>query len=1141
MGKARSVSSLENEAVRDQKRLSAINNQLPDNIAGPFQNFPEPQSAIPKALLIEGGIMKGPIAFKDSIEEIASGKIDVGRTKSGYSSFVVIQAQTGTTDDLTDIDNPSFPGQIVYLQADTGDTITIKNSGNMSTSDGGDFSLAAEKVTPFMYVVKSAKWQQVFGTTAGSGTTLGGLTDVTITGAVKGDILVYDGAAWVDLTVGTDGFFLKALASTATGLEWASSSATEVPVWTQDHDADGYNFLLDTDGDSGIINDRDALIADDQMGIALGGLGTINYFFYQGGGAQNFDIIETASGDAFQIAQTTTTGSINTNALQLKIAGNEVVKVESNIVTLSQDLDMNGKDIIIDADGDTVIGDGGVDDQFQISTGGSARVVFSNTVAAFGENIFMNSTFDIDLNAQDLILDADNDTLISAAVDDNIQFTTGASARMTVSNSALLMAVDIDLNGVGDLIMDADADTLIQSTADDNIQIVTGASTRCTFSNTNLLMAMPLDMNSNKISNMDGATVTDLTTVTAVSGDFLIFSDTSDSGNLKKANASDFTGGGGVSFPITPTINDLSNTWTGNQTIDLSATDAHITKITLDQNLTWNTPTNPPSSGTQIEFEIEYVQDSTGGFTVTQWSEVSETVTIASGADKTTIVTYRTNDGGAIYHAIPSLRGSVSLATGTFATKELDNLGTTAINADLIMGNNDVTGLGTVIFTNGSFGGVAGESWITSDTSGDMQLNVADLDSVILSFENSLVWTISKSAATGNAIILSDSITLNDATADPAVNGEIQRNGIDLKVFTGGSVKNLTNFVSLADANTWTGINTYTNTLNANADMNIGDAATDTLTITAKLGANVDFDGYNLIFDTDGDSGFIGDRSALVGDDEIGIALGSLLTLDYLFQETQLDMKDNTLASLGGYTTTFSHSMTPTATEITFQAAAGTDLDFKIGATKVFEIDGSNAIFTDHPVQVLESVGGEAMTLAKTTTQGTISSTDLLKLQIAGTDELSVSATEVNLEANTLVFDDSTAPDQKIVPSGSGLKHTVPTGDSHIFEVNTTNILTADSTGILIGGGLKIKADSGTEIGIQVNNNSYTVGALGTIGLPTKNASVPAGASAIDTDFGTLPGACGAYINTTLNTSVLVIRQGDGSWSGVSMVHDLEV
>jgi len=48
------------------------------------------------------------------------------------------------------------------------------------------------------------------------------LTDVTITGAAKGDILVYNGSAWVDLTVGSDGQVLKAASGEATGLEWGA-------------------------------------------------------------------------------------------------------------------------------------------------------------------------------------------------------------------------------------------------------------------------------------------------------------------------------------------------------------------------------------------------------------------------------------------------------------------------------------------------------------------------------------------------------------------------------------------------------------------------------------------------------------------------------------------------------------------------------------------------------------------------------------------------------------------------------------------------------------------------------------------------------------------------------------------------------
>ena len=56
---------------------------------------------------------------------------------------------------------------------------------------------------------------------------------------------------------------------------------------------------------------------------------------------------------------------------------------------------------------------------------------------------------------------------------------------------------------------------------------------------------------------VDKTAVTGKTTATPVSGDFVLFSDTSDSGNLKKADASNFLGGGGsggaLSFVSTQT------------------------------------------------------------------------------------------------------------------------------------------------------------------------------------------------------------------------------------------------------------------------------------------------------------------------------------------------------------------------------------------------------------------------------------------------------------------------------------------------------------------------------------------------------------------------------------------------------------
>ena len=230
-------------------------------------------------------------------------------------------------------------------------------------------------------------------------------------------------------------------------------------------------------------------------------------------------------------------------------------------------------------------------------------------------------------------------------------------------------------------------------------------------------------------------------------------------------------GGTGVSFPITPTINDESDTWTSPVTIDLSLTTAHMTKFTLDADLTL-VFSNPPASGTQIEFEIEFVQDATGGRVITFPASVIESVSISTAASSTTILTCRTNDGGTSYHVIPALRGSVSLGTSGLANESLSNLSGVAINTSLIsdtdntddlgsaskewkdlfvdgtanidalrmggditMADNDVLGTGNVVF--GTAGAaVAGSPTIWVDISGDMVLNVATSDQFFFTIQD---------------------------------------------------------------------------------------------------------------------------------------------------------------------------------------------------------------------------------------------------------------------------------------------------------------------------------------------------------------------------------------------------------------------
>jgi hypothetical protein len=87
---------------------------------------------------------------------------------------------------------------------------------------------------------------------------------------------------------------------------------------------------------------------------------------------------------------------------------------------------------------------------------------------------------EIDLNGQELILDADRDTSITADTDDQIdikiagaddfQFT--SNTFTVLAGSSIVIAGLMDLNGVADaLVLDADGDTTISAPTDDQIDI----------------------------------------------------------------------------------------------------------------------------------------------------------------------------------------------------------------------------------------------------------------------------------------------------------------------------------------------------------------------------------------------------------------------------------------------------------------------------------------------------------------------------------------------------------------------------------------------------------------------------------------------------------------------------------------------
>ncbi len=256
-------------------------------------------------------------------------------------------------------------------------------------------------------------------------------------------------------------------------------------------------------------------------------------------------------------------------------------------------------------------------------------------------------------------------------------------------------------------------------------------------------------------------------------------------------------GGGGVTFPLTPDINARGNE-TGTVTVDLSLTTAHYQEMTLTGNITF-VFSNPPADNKEIAFILDMTQDATGGRTVTWPASVRVDPVVGSGVNARTVVVVTTVDNGTNFDALIVTGGTVS----TSANKALSNLSGVAINTSLISDTDDTDDLGSSairwrdVFTHdvriGSSGAGVGGARQVYGTSSGVRFNTPTATKFFWDVNNVVKFDMSDTSFTGPNIILSDTLTINDSSTDPSANGQFQRNGIDLKVFSGGAVRNLSN------------------------------------------------------------------------------------------------------------------------------------------------------------------------------------------------------------------------------------------------------------------------------------------------------------------------------------------------------------
>jgi len=209
--------------------------------------------------------------------------------------------------------------------------------------------------------------------------------------------------------------------------------------------------------------------------------------------------------------------------------------------------------------------------------------------------------------------------------------------------------------------------------------------------------------------------------------------------SLKKVLLDDLPSSGGVSLPIITDV-DILGTVTTAQDINLSLDTAHSTSLTLgaDINLTFS---SYPTTGTQIEWEVEITQNSTTAFEITWPSELVNppSANAYSTLDSVTVIVFRTNDGGTTVRVGNTVTTSTTTGASTLSditinvTKNwegfgITNLGGITMNDDINFSTVDAINIDRLrfVFNSGAPSSTSDPS-IFLDSSSNMVFNVNTL------------------------------------------------------------------------------------------------------------------------------------------------------------------------------------------------------------------------------------------------------------------------------------------------------------------------------------------------------------------------------------------------------------------------------
>lgn len=376
MGKAREIadsSYFELNTQRNNKKLNGMQRNV-INIANPTFNQ-QGSNQLTSYFNKTGDVLTGTLSHTALIATISSDVLTVDLTGTftltdgstsvaGYTSNrIFVKGEGGLADNLVTMSRPTHNQfSTLYLSSAGAGVITVKNTGNIITTNGVDLIMNdTNDCYVFVWNEITSKWCQIpESSSGGSGTSFIAFT------------------ADADLNMGS--FNIKTNISPATNI---------------------FQIIFDAhdNSDTSISNSTTV----DRININSGGNNVIGILPTSVNIFQVLNLNADLNLDSNTLFYNSTNKHTTTGNLNIVYSNNsEVYRYTNTLFKFSKDVDLDGNSFIVDADADSIISSI-TDDNIQIATGGSVRVSISNSFTTIENALLLNDSTTLGNSTADLI------------------------------------------------------------------------------------------------------------------------------------------------------------------------------------------------------------------------------------------------------------------------------------------------------------------------------------------------------------------------------------------------------------------------------------------------------------------------------------------------------------------------------------------------------------------------------------------------------------------------------------------------------------------------------------------------------------------------------------------------------------------